>query len=135
MLIPFTATRARLTSESWEGAFKGTWVLTILFAVLAFIAPPIDFISDPNRPLITGIGDRVLNTLLVVLVQNVFLAFLLFAVHVTRLLEGMTTETGEEVVATSVLTPSAPWTCSTCSTANTAEDDRVCRKCLRERRR
>lgn len=90
MLIPLSGVDARSPSSLWASIFGATWWLTIAFAVIVAIAPPIDFfVPAAGRVGSTGWDDRIANVVAVVLLQNVVLAFILLAAHVTRLLESI----------------------------------------------
>lgn len=88
MLIPWSSIDSRSPATVWRNIFLATWWLTVVLAIAALVTAPFDFFASEN-PLEADInvGDRIANAILVVLVQNVVLAMLLFAAQVVRLLE------------------------------------------------
>lgn len=109
-MIPPSAVNARRPSSVWADIFAVSWGLTIVVAVLVLIAPPVDLFVDADKPFVRSIGwgDRIANTVAVVLIQNVVLAFILLATHLTRLLEGIAASVKEEPALDVPSHPSAP---------------------------
>jgi hypothetical protein len=140
MLIPLAALKAQTPSETWSSIFKATWVLSFVLAIAAFAAAPIDFFADAAQPGVPSISaeDRFTNLVLVILLQNVVLAFLLFATHVTSLLEAALPQASSPGPVSVPKAPKPPspdaWTCRSCGTLNEPDSRGICRSCLREHR-
>jgi len=154
MLIPASYTDAPSPSTVWEGMFRATWWLTLVLAGLGALAAPIDLFAgeNPLRQSI-GVGDRIANAVVIVLIQNVVLAFILFAAHVTRLLEEVAranrtvnghtspaaTRTAREAEAQPISSPESArgadeppahlWDCPNCGSRNGMFDKVKCWRC------
>jgi hypothetical protein len=107
MLIPLSYVDKR-PSTAWQTIYRATWWLTLVVAALGFITAPWDVFpsDDVLRPQV-GLGDRFANVIVIVLAQNVVLAFLLFAAHVVQLLESSIQQSDGFSIPTAT-TPSLP---------------------------
>lgn len=145
MLIPPSFVKERPAADAWRDIYITTWWLTVLVTAGAFFASPLDFFpsADPlDREI--GVGDRIANSVVVILAQNVVLLMILFAAHVVRSLEELVAQGKTSPAVSSPTHPprSAPqqatnddpretpgiWYCAACQTKN-GQFDVNCWRC------
>lgn len=88
MLISRSYLETSSPAAVWRRLFRTAWWFTGVLVVAALVVAPIDFFAGGNPGWTEiGPGDRVANAISVLLLHNVLLMMMLFAAHVTRLLE------------------------------------------------